>query len=241
MTGELTIIFRDKNEKIKLELPISYPQKNILAQYFELLTGVPIQSLKKITMKKTMGIMGGIALSFTCLTAVAQENWEAQKNPTVDSIAAKYKDKLVTAPAAPGQDKIFPVIGRYESATNPDAPTVYISLDAQNKGLIWIEGLPQGKIKGLLTKSPSTYKIPSQKNEEGKDVPEGTLIYDRDLNTLSICIGRNYVADNPASVFAEAPDGTVEAQPAKTTKSKKATVKAWVYTGTKTVNDTAVK
>jgi len=192
-------------------------------------------------MKKTMRFMGGIVLSFIGLSAWGQENWDAQKNPTVDSIAAKYKDKLVAAPAAQTQDKIFPVIGRYETATNPETPVVNISLDAQNKGLIWIEGLPQGKVKALLTRSPATYKIPAQKNEEGKDVPEGTLIYDRDMNTLSICIGKNYNSDNPAAVFDPAIDPTPDVKTVKTAKSKKAAVpKAWVYTGTKTEIATAV-
>lgn len=192
-------------------------------------------------MKKTMGIMGGIVLSLFGISAVAQQTWEAQKNPTVDSIAAKYKDKLVPAPAAPGQDKIFPVIGHYESATNPETPSVAVSLDAQNKGLIWIEGLPQGRVKGLLTKSPATYKIPAQKNEGGKDVPEGTLIYDKDLNSLSICIGKNYVADNPAAVFAVPADAEPAVTTVKTSKSKKESApRAWIYTGTKIENDTAV-
>ncbi len=193
-------------------------------------------------MKKTVSIMGGIVLSFIGLPAVAQQTWETQKNPTVDSITAKYKDKLVTAPVAPTQDKIFPVIGQYESATNPETASVTVSLDAQNKGMIWIEGLPQGRVKGLLTKSPATYKIPAQKNAEGKDVSEGTLIYDKELNTLSICIGKNYISENPASVFAEPAIHEQAAAPVKTTKSKKVTApKAWVYTGTKIVIDTAVK
>lgn len=191
-------------------------------------------------MKKTIGIVGGFALSILTLSASAQQTWEAQKNPTVDSIAAKYKDKLVTAPAAPALENIFPVIGRYESATNPETPVVTVSLDAQNKGLVWVEGLPQGKIKGLLTRSPATYKIPAQKNEEGKEVAEGTLIYDKELNTLSICIGKTYNAANPAAVFSEpaADEKTVTA--AKTTKPKKTvTPKAWVYTGTKVEKATA--
>lgn len=192
-------------------------------------------------MKKTMGFMGGIVLSFIGLSAVAQQTWEAQKNPTVDSIAAKYKDKLVTAPVVPTQDKIFPVIGQYESATNPETASVAVSLDAQNKGMIWIEGLPQGKVKGLLTKSPATYKIPAQKNEEGKDVPEGTLIYDKDLNTLSICIGKNYVAENPAAVFGDPVEAAITVTTVKTSKSKKQSApKAWVYTGTKIEKATAV-
>lgn len=193
-------------------------------------------------MKKTIGTVGVILLSVLSFSAFAQQTqtWEAQKNPTVDSIAAKYKDKLVAAPVAPGLEKVFPVIGNYESATNPETPAVAISLDAQNKGLIWVEGLPQGKVKGLLTKSPATYKIPAQKNEEGKDVAEGTLIYDKELNTLSICIGKVYNAENPAAAFTEPAAEETTATIKKGTKTKKATApKAWVYTGTKVEKATA--
>lgn len=55
---------------------------------------------------------------------------------------------------------------------------------------MWIEGLPQGRVKAMLRKSPATYKIPAQKTEEGKEVAEGTLMFDKETNTLSICIGK---------------------------------------------------
>lgn len=164
------------------------------------------------------------------------QTWEAQKNPTVDSIAAKYRDKIVAAPTALTQEKIFPAIGHYESTTNADASSVSIALDQQNKGLIWIEGLPQGKVKGLLTKSPATYKIPAQKTEDGKDVAEGTLIFDKEQNTLSICIGKNYDAENPAAAFMAAPVEEVSATVSTKNKAKTkkpAAPKPWLYTGTK--------
>lgn len=187
-------------------------------------------------MKKTPGSVGIILLSLLTLSVNAQQTWEAQKNPTVDSIAAKYRDKIVAAPASLSQDKIFPAVGQYESSTNTDAASVTITLDQQNKGLIWIEGLPQGKLKGLLTKSPATYKIPAQKTEEGKEVAEGTLIFDKEQNTLSICIGKTYNAENPAAAFAVTP---VEETPAvvstksKTKIKKPVAPKPWLYTGTK--------
>ena len=189
-------------------------------------------------MKKTMHIMGGILLSAITLSANAQESWDAQKNPTVDSIAAKYRDKIVTAPDAPGLDKIFPVIGQYETTTNPESPALTITLDEQNKGIVWVEGLPQGKVKALLTRSPATYKIPAQKNAEGKDVAEGTLIYDKDQHALSICIGRKYISEDPASVFSITDASTTTAKKSGKTK----TASAWIYTGTKIMHeqDTAV-
>jgi len=198
-------------------------------------------------MKKTIRIMGGIAL---CLFTVAVNgqtetqpakpvnNWEARKNPTVDSITSQYAGKYIAPRPALTSADIFPVVGKYESAANADASAVTISLDGQNKGIVWIGGLPQGKVKAMLRKSPAVYKIPAQKTEDGKEVAEGTLIFDKETNTLSICIGKLYDAANPALVFSapvEEPATTV-----KTSKTKKTIQpKAWMYTGTKLITETA--
>ncbi len=63
-------------------------------------------------MKKTIVIMGGFVLSLLSITASAQQTWEAKNNPTVDSISALYRDKIVTAPVPPTREDIFPVIGK---------------------------------------------------------------------------------------------------------------------------------
>ena len=115
---------------------------------------------------------------------------------------------------------IFPVIGKYVSTTNADAPSVTITLDEANKGLVWIEGLPQGKIKAMLRKSPATYKIPAQKTEDGKDVPEGTLIFDKDANTLSIVIGKPYNTEDPSTVFLTTTEDASMATTEDVTKTK---------------------
>ena len=201
------------------------------------------------------------------------ETKPAVSNPTVDSIAAKYK--LQPMPEAIAIDQIFPVIGEYQAtaapatteatATEPAAtntttaapteaaPAVVSSLkvvlDDQNKGLVWIEGLPQGKVKGMLRKSPSTYKIPAQKTEEGNDVKEGTLVYDKDTKIISVCIGKAYNDQDPMAAFAPAPvDEPVAVAPkakknAKGKKSMKAVKveKPWVFVGTKVENTNAVK
>jgi hypothetical protein len=154
----------------------------------------------------------------------------------VDSINAKYRDKMLAAPTAMTTEQIFPVIGKYESGTNPEAPVITITLDDQNHGIAWIDGLPQGRVKALLRKSPAIYKIPAQKTEEGKDVAEGTLIFDKDLNTLSICLGKEYNVEDPASAFAapvvEEPV-VVKAKNGKTKVKKPAAPKTWMYTATK--------
>ena len=171
-------------------------------------------------MKKTIGIVGSFALSMMFLSATAQEptqptttpptttpstTWDYKKNPTVDSINAKYKDKMIPARTPMTVEQIYPVLGQYETTVNTtDAPSVKVTLDEQNKGIVWIEGLPQGKVKAMLRKSPSTYKIPAQKTEDGKDVAEGTLVYDKDANTMNINIGTPYNTEDRGSVFTAA-------------------------------------
>lgn len=207
-------------------------------------------------MKKTIGIWSGFALSLLFVTASAQEpttpttttpstTWDAKKNPTVDSINAKYKDMMVPARAPMTIDQIYPALGQYETTVNTaDAPAVKIALDEQNKGLVWIEGLPQGKVKAMLRKSPATYKIPAQKTEDGKEVAEGTMVYDKDANTLRIVIGAPFNTEDPLAVFA-APTEDVAVAEVKTktkgskTKVKTKKVKPWTYTGTKVVVETA--
>lgn len=190
--------------------------------------------------------MGVIALSLLTASVRAQQTttWEAQKNPTVDSIAAKYKDKIVPPPAAITTEQIFPVIGKYESSTNPEAAVITITLDEQNRGVAWIDGLPQGRVKAMLRKSPATYKIPAQKTEEGNDVAEGTLIFDKETNTLTICLGKEYNVENPSAAFTEPPAEEVVVK-AKTTKSKtkvkkETAPKPWMYTATKVTTTTAL-
>lgn len=193
--------------------------------------------------------MAGIALSLVFVTASAQETttWDPKKNPTVDSIQAKYRDKQIPPREPMTTSMIFPVLGQYESSVNTDAPKVTITQDPQNKGLVWVEGLPQGKIKAMLRKSPSTYKIPAQKTEDGKDVQEGTLIYDKETNTLSIAIGKPYNTEDPNAAFAQAqvteePAPADDAKTAKTKTKSKAKVaekpKPWMYAGTKMESST---
>ena len=219
-------------------------------------------------MKKAILIMGGIVLSTLAITASAQtdttvkptpvtteqtqpvttevKRWDPKNNPTVEAINEKYKDKYVGAKPATTTNDIFPVLGQYESTTNADAASVTITLDPENKGVVWIEGLPQGKVKAMLRQSPATYKIPAQKTEDGKDVAEGTAIYDKDTKTLSMVIGKEYNAANPQLVFAPEPvaveptekvivkkDNNKTKIKSKKDKEAVAKVKPWMYTGTK--------
>lgn len=148
-----------------------------------------------------------------------------QAQSTVDSIAAKYK--LIPMPEPLTIEKAFPVLGTYQlagadasvAATTSTAVTtssttdvgttqsvatnsVVVTLDPENKGVIWVEGLPQGKFKAYLKKSPSTYRIMTQKTEGGKQIPEGTLIFDPETKALNIALGKDYDEADPAAIFA---------------------------------------
>ena len=150
----------------------------------------------------------------------------------------------------PGQvtvEQIFPVIGVYQSNTNADQK-ITITLDDQNKGFAWIDGMPQGRVKAILKRSPAIYKIPAQKTADGKDVMEGTLIYDKDSKVINIMLGRSFNDADPGSVFTtpvtEEADATAVVTKTKTNKTKMKQkpvkkVEPWVFTGTKVEQVTA--
>lgn len=169
---------------------------------------------------------------------------------TVDSIEAKYK--LLPMPGALTFEKTFPVLGNYQlqpaGSTAADASTttsatsnVIITLDSVNKGMIWISGLPQGTVKAYLKKAPATYRILAQKTDAGKQIPEGTLIFDPETRALNIALGSAYNEANPAAIFANLNANavsTVDAAPVtvkvKTKKSaEKSKSKVTYYTATK--------
>jgi hypothetical protein len=184
-------------------------------------------------------MMAGTLLS---LSAISQQSWDAKKNPTVDSITSRYTAKYIAPRPALTTTDIFPVIGRYESNAGSEAGAVNVVLDETNKGVVWIEGLPQGRVKAMLRKSPAIYKIPAQKNSEGKDIPEGTLVFEKETNTLNIAIGKEYNVADPLSVFAATPVVEEEATKTKVSKTKlkkPVTPKVWKYSGVKITDDTA--
>ena len=158
---------------------------------------------------------------------------------TVDSIKAKYQ--LQAMPEALTLEKTFPVLGSY-SYTTADGVSqpVTITIDSANKGVVWVEGLPEGKFKAYLRKSPGTYRIVSQKADGGKQIPEGTLIFDPTTNTLNVALGKKYDEVDPAAIFASMSTG-VDADAAPVTevkvKSKKGSTKpkskVMFYTATK--------
>jgi len=228
-------------------------------------------------MKKTIQIMGVAVLSSLAMLAQAQTDttkpampqteetvkapatnsgqWDPKKNPAVAEINARYEGKYIAAHAPLTDKDIYPVLGSYESTTNPDAANVTITLDAENRGIVWVDGLPQGRIKAMLRKSPATYKIPAQQTADGKEVAEGTLLFDKDNKTLSIIIGKEYNMADPAAAFAAPAIGSADESTTnvdvktKTTATKSKTKvkkqpeapKPWTYTGTKVEKETAMQ
>jgi hypothetical protein len=167
-----------------------------------------------------------------------------RRGTTVDSIRAKYK--MQPMPGAMSIERAFPALGTYQlttptSGTGTDTASSFnnsltVTMDSASRGIVWIEGLPQGRVKAYLRKSPATYRILPQKTESGKQIPEGTMIYDSTTNQLNIAIGLPYVESDPASVFtaiqnAPATGETTEVKiKSKDTKIK---TKAKFYTATK--------
>lgn len=161
---------------------------------------------------------------------------------TVDSIAAKYK--LQPMPEALTIEKTFPAIGSYQ-LTLADGTTqnVTISLDSANQGIVWVEGLPEGKMKAYLKKSPGTYRILSQRTEEGKQIPEGTLLFDPSSNTLHVALGKAFDAADPSSVFTintDAAQGESEVKLKSKTAGSKTRSKVIYYTATKAEVNTSI-
>jgi len=199
-------------------------------------------------MKKTILIMGSIVLSVLGISVEAQvtetqptqngQTWDYRKNPTVAAITSQYEGKYITTKTSLTDADIFPALGKYVSSA--DGPALNIVLDEQSKGVIWIEGLSQGKIRAILRKSPATYKIPAQKTESGVDIPEGTLIYDKENNVLNIITGKNYNSEDPSLAFAPEPEPEqvvvkTKNQSSKTKVKTESKPKTWTWSGTKLV------
>ncbi|MEI9807315.1 MAG: hypothetical protein WDO16_05205 [Bacteroidota bacterium] len=213
-------------------------------------------------MKKTAIIAGSFLFLFAAAANAQTDSVPSVKTTSTDQWnnhdPAKYKLQPMPEPLT--LEKKFPVIGKYElaektsvTATETDATAtpatspVTITLDETNKGVVWIEGLPQGKIKAMMRKAPGIYKIPAQKTADDKDVAEGVLIFDKDNNVLDVCIGCTYNIEDPAAAFTAPAEPVVE-ETVKTTKAKKSTAKAkakvtpvktWKYSGNKVVETTA--
>jgi hypothetical protein len=211
-------------------------------------------------MKKLTIVTSAALLLFTAALNAQTDTIPATQQPVATEKPVskdKYNNwsaetyKMQSMPEALTTEKIFPVVGKYQVTDKEGASsTLAITLDETNKGIVWIDGLPQGRVKATLRKSPATYKIPAQKSGEEKDarnVAEGVLIYDKDANVLNLCVGCTFNNEDPATAFT-APVVTVAAETekkvAKTKATKKSTakvvkVKPVIYSGNKIMETTA--
>ncbi|HEV7620357.1 MAG TPA: hypothetical protein VGO09_01415 [Flavisolibacter sp.] len=186
-------------------------------------------------MKNT--ILVAVAALFIGTTTFAQS--------TVDSIEAKYK--LLPMPDSTiSMEKTFPILGTYQFAsTNNNAGNLIITLDSSNRGIVWIDGLPEGRIKAYLKQSPATYRIIPQKSSTGKMVPEGTVIYNTESNALNVSLGAPYNETDPGSIFENYTTNDVAANNSSAikVKTKTATSKSKsrveFYTASKTLTNSS--
>ncbi len=164
-----------------------------------------------------------------------------------------------SAPAPNAGKYYVAVLGTYQSVPNTttnsateSAPSavvenVSITLDEQNPGKIWIEGIGEGRFYAYLKTQENTYKIPTQKAGD-KTINEGIVMYDESAKQVHIRVGSGYNdADPGASLNATVENATVtdtEQAPAKKGKTvaknvNKETKKLIVFDGNKTNVETA--
>lgn len=193
-----------------------------------------------------------LLLSLTSFAGFAQIS-------TTPEVPKNYKPvpkALLPMPDSLTETAIFPVLGNYvvTNSKNDEIP-IEIKKDDENKGVIWVSGLPQGTIKANLKEYPGTYKIVPQiptltpagadptriskkttKKAVTKPVSEGTLIFDQNTNKLFINLGGAYNEKQPAKIFPELTINELQSENAAgASKSAKKPIGGGVfYTGSKT-------
>jgi hypothetical protein len=115
---------------------------------------------------------------------------------TLDSNLPEHLKGVTSTTVRP--EHYLPVLGSYQSS-DAAQNSVSITVDEQNVGIVWIDGLAQGRIKALLKKSPATYKIPAQTTAEGKSVGEGVLYYDPATKEVAIALGSKFNDEDPTA------------------------------------------
>lgn len=193
-----------------------------------------------LTIEKTFPVLGAYQLTSGDASALNTQSVSVSAPAT----NAPVSNATQTDSAAPA-NTTAPATTADVAATEA-VPSVSITLDSVNKGIVWIDGLPEGKFKAYLKKSPTTYRILAQKTNLGKQIPEGTLHYDVETNALHIALGKPYNEEDPTAVFAvNAPDSTEVAATStaknKSSKSKSKATKVTFYTASKLITEPAVE
>ena len=180
-------------------------------------------------MKKNFLLLIGFSLALS--SAVVAQNAVSPEKPRNYKPQAR---ELLPMPGELTDEMIFPVLGKYEYTTEEASTPVPVTItrDTENKGVVWVNGLPQGRFKADLKVSPAIYKIPTQKtlinqSEEdlapkdsgtiaedmekeapalrysGHSIKEGTLLLDSASNRLYVDFGNKFNEAAPSSVFPE--------------------------------------
>ena len=181
--------------------------------------------------------------TFFLLIAAFLVSASVNAQSTVDSIRAKYQ--MQAMPEALTIEKTFPVLGNYQlTGADSETQNILVTLDSVNKGIVWVDGLPEGKFKAYLKQSPATYRVIAQKSASGKKVPEGTMLFDGNTNTLHLALGKKIDETDPAAIFAlteSAAASDVAEVKVKTKKGdSKSKSKILFYTATKAEVETSV-
>lgn len=163
------------------------------------------------------------------LTIAATSYAQTSATPEVPRNYKPQPKELAPMPGELTDEMIFPVLGKYDYVDKDGSvASVTITRDAENKGVVWVNGMPQGKFKADLKQSPGTYKIPVQKTLQndvegvatadataadatekpatrysGKSLKEGTLIFDSASHKLYVNVGAKFDEENPAAIFPE--------------------------------------
>lgn len=190
--------------------------------------------------KFILALLGSTVISFAAFSQqdstkpVEEKPVTEQAKPATDTAQPAIVDHAETNLPKPNAGRHFiPVIGTYQASGDSTAvKNISITVDEQNPGKIWIEGLEPVKIYALLKAIPGTYKIPAQKVDD-KKVAEGTLLYDDNNKQVNVCVGCGYSDASPSVATAESTSTD------KKSKVKKAPVVS--FTGSKTEMGTASK
>src|ERR1043165_2707296 len=99
---------------------------------------------------KKIALFACAVMLFSIMASAQQQPYSPSNNPTVTAITSKYTYKEVKHEELTNE-KVFPILGSYQPEANSEVTgTLRVSIDADNKGVVWIDGLPQGKIKAML-------------------------------------------------------------------------------------------